>query len=198
MSTNSKQSMDKRSSHLENFFKSTPKTQKRDSSNLSPLEDTKTQKKINRNEGNISMENPGLELNKVNNPDPAALNTSLKQIIGLLIEEVKALRETFHTDYNKLDQKLEIAIKVQKGEFTKLESTIATQKAEVTTTLTHKIEFNTTNINQLLEENRQLKKENENLQERITKIEIVQLGNNIILSGMPEQPWEAYKKQKKG
>ena len=111
---------------------------------------------MNRNEGNISMEDLGLEVNEGNNP--ATQNTSLKQIIGPLIKEVKALRETFHSDYNKLDQKLETAIEVQKGEFTKLESTIATQKAEVTTTLIHKIEFNTTNINQLLEENRQLQK----------------------------------------
>ena len=32
---------------------------------------------------------------------PTTPNTSLKQIIVLLIEEVKQLRESFHTDYAK-------------------------------------------------------------------------------------------------
>ena len=73
---------------------------------------------------------------------------------------------------------------------------IATQNSEVTTALTYKIETNATNINQVLEENRLLKKENESLHERITKIEISQLGNNIMLSGMPEQPWESYESTK--
>ena len=128
--------------------------------------------------------------------EPNTSNTSLKQIIGPLIHEVKALRESFHSDYNKLDWKRETAIEVQKGEFNKLEATISTQNMEVTTALTYKIETNTTNINQLLEENRLLKKENDSLQERITKIEIAQMGNNIMLSRMLEQPRESYESTK--
>ena len=60
------------------------------------------------------------------------------------------------------------------------------QGSEVTTKLSHQIETNATNINQSLEENRLLKKENDLLRERIIKIEIAQMRNNIMLSGMPE------------
>ena len=70
------------------------------------------------------------------------------------------------------------------------------QDAELMQTLTSKIYVNTTNINQLLEENRKLEKENSDLQERLTKIEVTQLSNNIILSGMPEAPWERYETTK--
>ena len=45
MSTNSKQSMDKRSSCLENFFKSTPKTQKKTVVTLTPWKTPKHRKK---------------------------------------------------------------------------------------------------------------------------------------------------------
>ena len=41
-------------------------------------------------------------------------------------------------------------------------------------------------------ENKQLHKENDHLIDRITKIEMTQLENNVIISGQPEQPWETY------
>ena len=66
------------------------------------------------------------------------------------------------------------------------------QNREATTTLSSKVETNATNINQLLEENRIVKTENNNLRERITKIEVAQMSNNIMLSRMLEQPWELY------
>ena len=118
------------------------------------------------------------------------------QIIGQLIDEVKALRESFHQDYNNVDKKLDRATEAQKGEFNKLEVTIAPQKNKVIATLSDKIETNATNINQLLEENRILKKENDSLRECITKIEVAQMSNNIMLSGMPEQPLESYESTK--
>ena len=43
-----------------------------------------------------------------------------------------------------------------------------------------------------LEENRLLWKENHELKERLNKIELTQLGNNVIINGMQEQPWEGY------
>ena len=55
-----------------------------------------------------------------------------------------------------------------------------------------KVEMNPTNINHLLEENRWLQRENTDLRDRLTRIETVQLNNNIVINGMPEQPWEPY------
>ena len=69
---------------------------------------------------------------------------------------------------------------------------IVTEKQEFTESLAAKIEVNSTNINQLLEENRRLQWENSDLREGISKIEMAQLNNNIIINGMPEQPWETY------
>ena len=164
---------------------------------LSHWEEHQTTKKMNREEGDMSINETNIDIHKNKNKNLETPNTSFKQIIGPLIDEVKALRESFHSNYNKLDQKLETAIETQKDEFTNLEVTIVTHNSEVSTALTYKIETNATNINQLLEENILLKKENESLRERTTKIEISQLGNNIImLSGMPEQPWESYESTK--
>ena len=62
-----------------------------------------------------------------------------------------------------MDKKLEDAIQVQKEEFNRLEHNMKSQKDEMTQVLTSKIYVKTTNINQLLEENRKLKKENSDL-----------------------------------
>ena len=42
------------------------------------------------------------------------------------------------------------------------------------------------------EENRKLRRENSELKERLNMIELSQLRNNVIISRMPEQPWESY------
>ena len=81
-------------------------------------------------------------------------DSSLKQIIGPLIDEVKLLRELFHNDLAKMDSKLENAIITQQKDFVDLKNTIVTEKQEFTESLATKVEVNTANINQLLEENR--------------------------------------------
>ena len=75
--------MDKKSSQIENFFKSTPRMQKRDSSNISPLDEHKTMKKLNRKDSNISIDNLDMNTHEVNNQKGS--NSSLKDIIGPLI-----------------------------------------------------------------------------------------------------------------
>ena len=37
-----------------------------------------------------------------------------------------------------------------------------------------------------------LRKENKNLKKRLTKIELAQLGNNVIIRGMQEQRWKSF------
>ena len=75
---------------------------------------------------------------------------------------------------------------------TKLESSITIQQKDSSTVLTNKISENDQRISTCMEENKQLKKENKDLKERLTKIELAQLGNNVIISGMQEQHWESY------
>ena len=102
-----------------------------------------------------------------------------------MVEEVKLMRESLHRDISAMDKKVEDALNVQREEFNKLEQNITRQNEDLNQVLTTKIYTNATNINQLLKKNRLLKKENNDLRERLTKIEITQLSNNIILSGMP-------------
>ena len=72
-----------------------------------------------------------------------------------------------------------------------MESTISTQH-ELSNNLSDKLEKTNAQILDCLEENRLLWKENHELKERLNKIELTQLGNNVIISGMQEQPWEGY------
>ena len=58
--------------------------------------------------------------------------------------------------------------------------------------LTSQILCNTERLNTCLAENKILKKANETLKECLTQIELAQLENNVIISGMQEQPWETY------
>ena len=153
----------------------------------------KLQKKNNEEPMKQGNKTNGLEVPEKVEAEPNSMEDSLlKQIIGPLIDEVKLLRESFHNDLVRMESKIENAIVMQQKDFVDLKDMIVTEKMEFTESLSTKIEANSTNINQLLEENRRLQQENSDLRERISKIEMVQLNNNIIINGMPEQPWEPY------
>ena len=70
-----------------------------------------------------------------------------------------------------MDKKIEDALQMQKDEIIRLKQCMKTQTDETSQLLTSKIYANTKNINQLLEENWQLKLENTELRDKITKIE---------------------------
>ena len=57
---------------------------------------------------------------------------------------------------------------------------------------TNRIEKNSQDIRSLLDEYKILKHENISLKERISKIELNQLTNNVIITGVPKQQWEPY------
>ena len=48
-----------------------------------------------------------------------------------------------------------------------------------------------------MEENKQLRMQNTSLLERINKIEMTQLGNNVMITGLTEQQWKPYDTTKK-
>ena len=54
------------------------------------------------------------------------------------------------------------------------------------------IQENKDNISHIALENTSLKKENAALKKRLNQIEQNQLKNNVIITGIPEQPWETY------
>ena len=47
-------------------------------------------------------------------------------------------------------------------------------------------------VQQVLNENMELKQENQNLKDRLDKLESLQLLNKVIITGIPEQQWESY------
>ena len=104
-------------------------------------------------------------------------NKVLQQALGPLVAEFKLLREsvnTVHTDYKDLKQ------------------VISKQKEEIKHELIDKIDKNTTKLVEISQENRLLRKENESLKSRLDRIEQNQLWNNVIITGIPEGPYEQY------
>ena len=121
---------------------------------------------------------------KVNNTDPitmAAENTSLSNALGPLITEFCCLREsvdTVHADYADL----KIAI--------------LKQASTATADLVSKIESNTSQLTNIAIENQNLRKENKELCDRLSKVEATQLSNNIIITGIQEGSFEPYQTTK--
>ena len=101
---------------------------------------------------------------------------------------MKLLRETVHHDFKDLQN----AVSQQKQDITKLEESLTGSQKEIRNFLIDKIELNTSNIKLVMEENKLLKRKNDQLKDRICQIEKSQLENNIMISGQLEQPWESY------
>ena len=104
-------------------------------------------------------------------------NKVLHQALGPLVAKFKLLREsvnTVHTDYKDLKH------------------VISKQKEEIKHELIDKIDKNTTKLVEIRHENRILRKENESLKSRLDRIKQNQLSNNVIITGIPEGPYEQY------
>ena len=104
-------------------------------------------------------------------------NTTIKQALGPLISKFRLLREsveTVHQDYADLKQ------------------TISKQKDDIKQDLTDKIEKNSSQLIEINRENKALRKENNELKSRLDRIEQNQLTNNVIITGIPEGPYEQY------
>ena len=102
--------------------------------------------------------------------------------------------------YDKLDAKytsLKMAMSQQKGdvisEISKLEQSLASESIEISRTITKKLQNNSGKLGEVIEGNKFLRQECSKLQDRLTRLETNQLNNNVILTGLSEQPWEDYK-----
>ena len=104
-------------------------------------------------------------------------NTILKQVLGPLITKFRLLRESVNTVHQ---------------DYADLKHTISKQKEELKQDLSDKIDKNTTQLIEVSNENKILWKENEDLKTRLDCIEQNQLSNNVIITGIPEGPYEQY------
>ena len=128
----------------------------------------------------------------------------LKEVIGPLIAEVtqplltelKLLRESVNTRYSKLEEAITSQHQEVMEEIHTLESSLMKQKDMANTELLHRINSNHEIINSVLKRNNSLEKENMVLKERLDKIEMNQLSNNVIITGVAEQTWETYEHTK--
>ena len=108
-------------------------------------------------------------------------NSVLKNALGPLITEFQLLGEsveTVHHDYADLKQ------------------TISKQKEDLKHEFVDKIDKNTSQLIEISHENKILHKENKQLKTRLDQIEQNQLTNNIIITGIPEGPYEQYSSTK--
>ena len=64
------------------------------------------------------------------------------------------------------------------------------------TTPHREIDNNALNIQTIMNENKMLKRENEKLKDRMNKLKKLQLENNVLISGQPEEAWEPYERTK--
>ena len=102
-----------------------------------------------------------------------------------IMKEFKSLKDTM------LSQKSEPS-----DEIIILKKVITTQKSEIINEINIKVDTNSKSILKVPDENHKLRRELKELKEHVSKIETAQLSNNIIVTGLPEQPFETYEKTK--
>ena len=116
--------------------------------------------------------------------------------LQLILHEFKSLKDTVDDRVTRL----EAAITKHEEKFTeelhKLENTISKNRSEVAAEIKSSIAKNSLDIQDVLEENKILRKENSNLKERMSRLESAQLCNNVIITRIQEQQWEPYETTK--
>ena len=181
MSTNVKDSPKLIMAYLE-------KSKKRDNRVLSPVEQEHQSKKPNKGKKEVK-ENMTLVTNE-NKSDLITAKTEMdnfKELLVPLLEKVDELKQSIDNKYSKLEDAITIQKSEVSNEIHKLEQTITLQREELKNSLSHVIKENNMKVQQMLNENVELRQENQNLKERLDKLESLQLSNNVIIMGIPEQ-----------
>ena len=106
-------------------------------------------------------------------------STHLSQLIEPIMKEFKSLKDMM------VSQKIEIS-----EEINRLKKVITSQKSEIINEINIKVDTNSKSILKVLDENQELRRELKELKEHVSKIETAQLSNNLIVTGIPEQPFE--------
>ena len=153
---------------------------KRRFSATSPTEITSISKKLNIDNPAQSSSAPTMDESKTE-----VQPTHLSQLIEPIMKEFKSLKDTM------VSQKSEIF-----EEINRLKKVITSQKSEIINEINIKVDTNSKSILKVLDENQELRRELKELKEHVSKIEMAQLSNNIIVTGIPEQPFKTFEKIK--
>ena len=169
------------------------KLKKRNNRVLSPVEQEHQSKKPNKGKKDVK-ENMALVTNeKKSDPITAKLEMdNFKELLVPLLEKVDELKQSVDNKYSKLEDAITIQKSEVSNEIHKLEQMITLQREELKNSLLHQIKENNMKVQQMLNENVELRQENRNLKERLDKLESLQLTNNVIITGISEQQWESY------
>ena len=125
---------------------------------MSPLDSDQQQKKQNTRIVNMLTSHKSSDnvADQENTPDTSAVSSmtqdTIKDAIAPIISEIQLLRESVHSDYNKLHT-----------DYVELKESITTKSSEVAEKLNLKIDANTEKISQMINENKLLRRENASL-----------------------------------
>ena len=100
-----------------------------------------------------------------------------------------------NTQYSKSEEAITAQKQGMTEELHKLECAMEMQKSDIKETIATRVDNNQTQLQRIVDKNKQLQRENTDLHDRMGRIEMLQLGNNVIITGIPEQ-WESYKHTK--
>ena len=184
--------VDKTTPKIKEFISKTPdnNSTKRPSSQLSPNKNDPGAKKANveskSGEVTTSITSGKSELQTIYE----ALSQELKTLCESMDQKYSKLEDSMDNKCDRLERVMTAHRKDVSNEIQKLEQTLTLQNTDLSKKVQSQMENQSEEINKLKEENRSLKKENNYLTKRINKIESTQLSNNIIVTGISEQPWE--------
>ena len=185
-----------------NDIKRQPATKKRHLSAISPTEENPHMKsKRSHKSKNINsaaaMDNTNEQL-PIDVQQPPSME-ALQTLLNPLIAEVRGLKEDINKNSNLLEEKykqIDETISIQKEntakDFKDLKELLMKQQCETIKNVSEELEKTRDRMNTLVDENIKLKHQCTLLNDRMNKIELTQLSNNIIITGVPEEPWETY------
>ena len=153
---------------------------KRRFSATSPTGITSTSKKLNVDNQAQSSSVPTMEESTTE-----VQSTHLSQLIEPIMNEFKSLKDTMISQKSNISE-----------EINRLKKVITSQKSEIINEINIKVDTNSKSILKVLDKNQELRRELKELKEHVSKIEMAQLSNNTIVTGIPEQPFETYEKTK--
>ena len=154
MSTNSRDSPKLITAYLE-------KSKKRDNRVLSPVEQEHQSKKPNKGKKDVTK-----NMALVPNKDKSDLITAktemdnIKELLVPLLEKVDELKQSVDNKYSKLEDAITIQKSEVSNEIHKLEQTITSQREELKSSLSHQIKENNMKVQQMVNENVELRQEN--------------------------------------
>ena len=117
--------------------------------------------------------------------DSVSNQANFHNLIKPIMQEFRLLKDAMSSQKSEISE-----------EIGHLKTIITEQKTEIVSEINSKVESKSMKIGRLIVENTELRKENTELRDHVSKIEISQLSNNIIITGIAEQSFETYEKTK--